>query len=98
MLVIDVFYDKNNILLTLGIIRLKPKYANINDICTYKVILIQNNRDIDLDFQIEYPYGDSLKLSDYVTQNMILKNIDIEDFINYSDIRIKKKFTFNNWY
>ncbi len=90
MLVIDVFYDKNNILLTLGIIRLKPKYANINDICTYKVILIQNNRDIDLDFQIEYPYGDSLKLSDYVTQNMILKNIDIEDFINYSDIRIKK--------
>ena len=90
MLVIDVFYEKNQILLTLGIIRLRPKNANLNDICTYNVILIQNNREINLDLKLDFPYGDSLKLSNYVIETMINKNLNIEDFINYSDIRIKR--------
>ena len=94
MLLIDVSYEKEHYLFSIKIIRIKPKTnVNKNELCTYKVYLIKNtkpNEEIFLNLKFDYVFGDSLKLCNYVIDELLKKeNFNINDFIIFDDIRFK---------
>lgn len=99
MLLIDVSYDKEIYLFSVKMVRIKPKYiVKKDEICTYKISILTNlkdkeKREIDLNLTLDYPYGNSLELCNYVLEKIHKLNtkFNINDFINFDEIRINTK-------
>ncbi len=69
MLIITISIDDIDELYKIGAIRIKPKFTpKADELCTYKLIKFQNNKQIDLHKNIKCKYGDALVLTQKILE------------------------------